>query len=129
MEYQSDEVCRKFKGNTIALNKAIHKLIMNPPVPGCELKHSKQLKSHLLFDWEIFQLPMTWRTLGGVDEQNTEGVHPQFNQLKRRFGNSGGAFQQNKVYAEFLFSHSTWMVETIDIMAKETKKEKGNSTC
>ena len=40
-EYQRNEVCRKFKEITIALNKAINKLIMNPPVPGCELRYSK----------------------------------------------------------------------------------------
>ena len=59
-EYQSDEVCRKFEENAVALNKAINKLIMNPPVTGCELKYSKQLKSHLLFDWAIFEFLMIW---------------------------------------------------------------------
>ena len=78
-EYQSDEACQMFKENTIALNKAINQLITNPPVPGCQLKHSKQLKSHLLFDREILEFLMKWRTLGGVDEQDTESVYPQFN--------------------------------------------------
>ena len=50
INYQTDEDCKKFEENTIKLNKEIHSLITNPPVPGCGLKHSKQLKSHLLFD-------------------------------------------------------------------------------
>ena len=90
VEFQDDEACLKFDKNVTALNKAIHSLITNPPVPGCVLKHSKQLKSHLLFDLEISNFLRRWRTLGAVDEQNIEGVHPQFNQLVRRFGNTRG---------------------------------------
>ena len=52
-EYQTDEDCLGFKRNTTALKKEINSLVTNPPVPGCGLKHSKQLRSHLLFDGEI----------------------------------------------------------------------------
>ena len=38
---QTDETINKFEENTIALNKAIHALIGNPPVPGYSLKYSK----------------------------------------------------------------------------------------
>ena len=41
---QSDETIAKFKENTTALNKAVDNMIRNPPVPGCKLKPSKQLK-------------------------------------------------------------------------------------
>ena len=57
-----------FKENTIGLNKVINQLIANSPVPGCKLKYSKQLKRYLLFDGEIFDFLMKYRTLGGVDE-------------------------------------------------------------
>ena len=50
---QTNEKIEGFELNTIALNKAIQQLISHPPVPGCNLKYSKQLKSHLLFDLEI----------------------------------------------------------------------------
>ena len=121
-EFQKDDDCLRFDENTKDLNKAINSLITTPPVPGCQLKHSKQLKSHLLFDWEISTFLWTWRTLGGVDEQNIEGVHPQFNQLVRRFGNTHGGYRQHVVMDEFLFSCSTWIVETEDKMLSETKR-------
>ena len=91
-------------------------------MPRCKLKHSKKLKSHLLFDWEIRDFLKRWRTLGAVDEQNIEGVHPQFNQLVRRFGNTRGMCRQQLVMNEFLFSHSTWMVQTVDAMLRKTKR-------
>merc|ERR1711966_622211 len=47
VDYQSDEDCKKFKENIINMNKAIHSLMTDPPVPGCGLRFSKQLKSHL----------------------------------------------------------------------------------
>ena len=103
-----------FKANTVALNKAINTLITNPPVPGCEMKYSRQLKSHLLFDWEVFNFLWKWWTLGGVDEQNIKGVHPKFR----------GAFLQNQVFAEFLFSCSMHMVEKIDEMVEASKRQK-----
>ena len=96
-EYQTNNKCSSFKGNTTDLNKAIHSLITDPPVPGCKLKHSKQLKSHLLFGWEIYKFLVSWRTLGGVDEQNTEGVHLWFNELVQIFGNTRVGFRQQLV--------------------------------
>ena len=86
------------------------------------MKHSKQLKSHLLFDLEISIFLRRWRTLGAVDEQNIEGVHPQFNQLVRRFGNTRGRRRQQLVMDEFLFSHSTWIVQTVDGILRKTKR-------
>ena len=89
---QTDEEIEGFKLNTMALNKAIQQLISHPPVPGCKLKYSKQLKSHLLFDLEILDFLMIWANLGAIDDQSIEGVHPILNHLYRRFGNSRGAF-------------------------------------
>ena len=122
VEYQKDEAILKCEENINELNKAIHSLVTNPPVAGCELKYSKQLKSHLLFDWEILDFLKTWMTLGAFDEQNIEGVHPQFSQLVRRFGNTRGRRRQQLVMNEFLFSHSTWMVQTVDDMLRKTKR-------
>ena len=50
VEYQTDEDCKRFEENTIELNKALHLLIDDPLIPGSDLKHSNQLKGHLLFD-------------------------------------------------------------------------------
>ena len=124
VEYQDDEACSTFEKNILELNKAVNSLIKTPPVPGCKLKHSKQLKSHLLFDWEVHDFLKTWRTLGAVDEQNIEGVHPQFNQLVRRYGNTRGRRKQQMVMNEFLFSHSTWIEHTIDDLLRKTKRKK-----
>lgn len=121
---QSDGKIQQFKDNTIALNKAVHKLITTPPVPGCELKASKQLKSHLLFDGEILDWLMVWKSLGAFDEQNIEGVHPEFNHLFRRFGNSRGAFQKNKIMREFLFARAPWILEAIEAMLKATARKR-----
>ena len=128
VDCQSDEDCERFKENIIKMNKAIHSLITNPPVPGCGLNFSKQLKSHLLFDWEILDFLLRWRTLGGVDEQNVEGTHPRFNQLARMFGNIRGGLKQKKIVEEFLFSNSTWIVDTIDEMLGKTKRKKGTKS-
>ena len=122
VEFQDDEACLKFEKNITAMNRAINSLITNPPVPGCVLKHSKQLKSHLLFDLEISIFLRRWKTLGAVDEQNIEGVHPQFNQLVRRFGNTRGRRRQQLVMDEFLFSHPTWIVQTVDSILRKTKR-------
>ena len=62
--------------------------------------------------------------MGGVDEQNIESAHPQFNQLLRKFGNARGGHRQRKVFNEFVFSHSTWMTNTIDEMLKGTNRGK-----
>ena len=66
VESQTDDNCEKFKENTIEHVKAVNLLVNIPTVPGCWLKLSKQLKSHLLFDWEIHysdfvELENTWR--------------------------------------------------------------------
>ena len=82
------------------------------------------MKFNLLFGGQISAFLWTWRTLGGVDEQNIEGVHPQFNQLVRRFGNTRGRERQQMVMNEFLFSHSTWIVETVDKMIEQTKRKR-----
>ena len=66
---------------------------------------------------------LVWRTLGGVDEQSTEGTHPRFNQLARKFGNCRGAFRQKKVFEEFLFMNSTFIVESIEEMTEKTKRK------
>ena len=65
----------------------------------------------------------TWRTLGGVDEQNIEGTHPLFNNLLRKFGNTRGGSKQKLVMREFLFANATWTVETINTMLRETKRK------
>ena len=53
-------------------------------------------------------------------------VHPQFNQLIRRFGSTGGRKRQKLVMDAFLYSHSTWVRETVDEMLKSTKRKKGD---
>lgn len=80
------------------------------------------LKIHLLFDWEISDFLETWRTLGGVDEQNIEGTHPMFNRLLRKSGNTRGGKKQKLVLKEFVFTNSTWTVETIDTVLIKTKR-------
>ena len=123
----SNEDCVAFDKNVTLLNKHIYLLVTNPPVPGCVLKLSKQLKFHLLFDGEVSEQLWTWRTLGGADEQNIEGVHPQFNQLIRRFGNTRGRRRQKLVMEAFLYSHSNWVRETIDEILESTKRKKVSS--
>ena len=120
----SDEDCVTFDKNVTLLNQALYSLVTNPPVPGCELKLSKQLKFHLLFHGKISVFLWPYKNLGGFDEQNIEGVHPQFNQLIRRFGNTRGRRRQQLVMEAFLYSHSTWVRETIDAMLEGTKRTK-----
>ena len=96
VNYQTDEACLKFKENTEKLRKEINLLVESPPVPGCGIKYSKQLKLHLLLDGEAFKFLLDWRTLGGVDEQNIESSHPQFNQLLQRFGTRAVAFARRR---------------------------------
>ena len=121
---QPDERIKQFKVNTKKLNQAIQSLIEKPPVPGCKLKHSRQLKSHLLFNGEIQRFLEKWGILGGLNEQNTEGTHPQFNNFARQFGNSRGAFKKKMMMTEFLFGRSSWIVDGIDGLLESTKGSK-----
>ena len=86
IKYQNDEACLNFDENIKQLNKAANSLI-------------EQNCFRMLHNWNVqitqispvfwlgnLRLLKTWRTLGAVDEQNIEGVHPQFNQLVRCFG-------------------------------------------
>ena len=124
VEYQTADDCKKFEENTIELNKALHLLIDDPPIPGSGLKHSNQLKGHLLFDGHVLDFMRDWGTLGGVDEQNVEDVHPRFNQLARKFGNCRGALRQKKLFEEFLFMNSPFIVECIEEMMEKTKRKR-----
>ena len=65
-----------------------------------------------------------WGTLGAIDEQSIEGTHPEFNNLVRLFGNSRGAFQNDKIMKEFLFRRQPWIVESIEEMMKATRRKK-----
>ena len=103
----NDEVCIASDKNVTLFNKSICSLVTNPPVPVCVLKLSKHSRFHLLFDGKASEFLWTWRTLVGVNEQNIQGVHPQFNQLIRRFGNTRGRRRQKLVMEAFLHSHST----------------------
>ena len=124
VNYQSDDACLKFKENTEQLRQEINLLVDSPPVPGCEIKYPKQLKWHILVNGEAVAFLWRWHTFGGFDEQNIESSHPQFNQLLRRFGNSRGGFRQKKMITDFVFSHSTWMTNTIDEMLKASNRGK-----
>ena len=95
-----------------------------PHVLGCGINYSKQLKLHLLLDGEAFNFLWDWRTFDGVDEQNIESSHLQFNQMLRRFRNSCGGFCQKMMTTEFAFSHSTWTTNIIDEMLKASDRGK-----
>ena len=71
----------KFKADTIALNKAIHKFSTDESVPGTGNEHPQFLKSYLLFDYHIQNFLELWKMIGGFDEQSIESTHPQFNQF------------------------------------------------
>ena len=75
-KYQTEKYIEQFQENTIELTKAIQYLITTPTVSVCILKHSRQLKNHLLYNGEIYEFLVVWKTLGALDGQNTEGVHP-----------------------------------------------------
>ena len=124
VRYQSNDACLQFKENTEKLKREINLLVTSPPVPGCGIKYPKGLKLHLLLDGEAAAFLWVWHTFGGFDEENIESSHPQFNQLLRRFGNSRGKFRQKKMITEFIFSHSTWMTNTIDEMLKASNRGK-----
>ena len=105
--------------------KQINSLVTNRPVPGCRFKHSRELKSHLLFDREIHDFLLTWRTFRGIDKQNIEGVHPQFNALERCFVATRGGWRQVLIIKEFLFSLSTmWMTGTIEKWIPDSKRHR-----
>ena len=56
--------------------------------------------------------------------ESTSKIYPQFNQLIRRFGNTRGRRRQKAVMEAFLYSHSTWVRETVDEMLESTKRKK-----
>ena len=121
---QDPQDISKFKANTIALNKAIHKFVTDEPIPGTGNTHPTFLKSHLLFDYHIQDFLETWETLGGFDEQSIESTHPQFNQLLRRYGNIRGKRLKKTVVRQFLFERADFIIEMIDDLLESTSKTK-----
>ena len=131
VEYQMDEDCKKFKENTIELNKALHLLIGDLPIPESGLKYSNQLKRATSC---LMGTPLTflqdWRTLGGVDEQHVEGIHPAKVHLasKKVWKLSGRTtLGQKKVFKGFLFMNSTFIVECIEDRMEKTRRKKGKN--
>ena len=121
---QTRQDIAKFKANTIALNKAIHKFVTDEPVPGTGNTHPTFLKSHLLFDYHLQDFLETWETLGGFDEQSIESTHPEFNKLLRRYGNIRGKKLKSIVVRQFMFERADFIIDMIDELLESTSKSK-----
>ena len=65
-----------------------------------------------------------WETLGGIDKQNIESVHPVFNELICRCGNCRGRHQKGIVMRQFLFERASLVLESIDEMLSATSRKK-----
>ena len=118
VRWQTKPTIARFKVATIALNKAIIKFHSEQTVPGAEHKPPTFLEGRLLFGFHLQDFSEIWETLGGLDEQSTEGTHPQFNQLVRQYGNTRGRKLKKQVVDQFLFNRSSFVVDLIEEMLK-----------
>ena len=80
VDRQSQATIQQFKSDLGELKKLIHRLANKdaPIIPGLDLDTPTFLKSHFLFT-HLFDLLVNWETIGGLDEQNIESTHPEFN--------------------------------------------------
>ena len=99
----------------------------NEVVPGLDVDIPTFLKSHLLFD-HLYAFLLAWETLGGLDEQNIESTHPEFNELIRRFGTTRGARLKALVFQEHLFNRADFQNDVIEEMLSDTSRTKRPDT-
>mmetsp|Transcript_28061 Transcript_28061/g.66886 ORF Transcript_28061/g.66886 Transcript_28061/m.66886 type:complete len:142 (+) Transcript_28061:560-985(+) len=85
------------------------------------------LKSYLLFD-HLYAFLLAWETLGGLDEQNIESTHPEFNELIRRFGTTRGARLKALVFQEHLFNRADFQNDVVEAMLSDTSRTKRPDT-
>ena len=85
------------------------------------------LKSYLLFD-HLYAFLVAWETLGGLDEQNIESTHPEFNELIRRFGTTRGARLKALVFQEHLFNRADFQNDVVEEMLSDTSRTKRPDT-
>ncbi|EJK54300.1 hypothetical protein THAOC_26090, partial [Thalassiosira oceanica] len=93
----------------------------NEVVPGLDVDIPTFLKSHLLFD-HLYAFLLAWETLGGLDEQNIESTHPEFNELIRRFGTTRGARLKALVFQEHLFNRADFQNDVVEEMLSDTRR-------
>ncbi|EJK71612.1 hypothetical protein THAOC_06925 [Thalassiosira oceanica] len=67
-------------------------------------------------------------TLGGLDEQNIESTHPEFNELIRRFGTTRGARLKALVFQEHLFNRADFQNDVVEAMLSDTSRTKRPDT-
>jgi hypothetical protein len=115
----STEIAR-FKGDTIALSKAIHDFVENEPVPGTKNCLPAFLKSHLLFGFHVQDFLERYENLGCFDEQSIESTHPQFNQLLLRYGNIRGEKAKRDIIRAYLVERADFILELTDEMVGRT---------
>ena len=99
----------------------------NEVVPGLDVDIPTFLKSHLLFD-HLYAFLLAWETLGGLDEQNIESTHPEFNELIRRFGTTRGARLKALVFQEHLFNRADFQNDVVEAMLSDTSRTKRPNT-
>merc|ERR1712183_44543 len=72
----------------------------------------------------MFDFLVTWETIGGLDEQNIESTHPEFNELLRRFGCTRGAQLKVQVFRQYLFDRASYVNDVIDNLIEATSRSK-----
>ena len=125
VERQSQETIQQFKFDLGELKSCIHKLANKdvPIIPGLNFNVPNFLKSRVLFD-HLLDFLSTWETLGGLNKQNIESTHPEFNELLRRYGCTRDAQMKIQVFCEYLFNQASFVNDVIKDLIKDTSKLK-----
>ncbi|EJK66444.1 hypothetical protein THAOC_12641 [Thalassiosira oceanica] len=76
----------------------------------------------------LYAFLVAWETLGGLDEQNIESTHPEFNELIRRFGTTRGARLKALVFQEHLFNRADFQNDVVEEMLSDTSRTKRPDT-
>ncbi|EJK60987.1 hypothetical protein THAOC_18591 [Thalassiosira oceanica] len=129
VERQTQAAIQRFGNDLQELVDVITELAdkENEVVPGLDVDIPTFLKSHLLFD-HLYAFLLAWETLGGLDEQNIESTHPEFNELIRRFGTTRGARLKALVFQEHLFNRADFQNDVVEAMLSETSTTKRPDT-
>ena len=122
----SDDAIETYRHTLNKMRTAIVDLVVDsPPLPGKDnpLKLPTTIKAHALLGGDVDAQIDDWRATGSIDEQNDESIHPLWNNMMRRFGNTRGKNQKKLILREMHWMNASFMREKMDSLKEGIKRK------